>query len=39
MTEFAKRGLIHAYSFQTLIRYNFMSKYAIRPKFSVLLVQ
>ena len=39
VTEFVKRGLIHPSNFPTLMRHNFMCKYAIRLKFSVLLVQ
>ena len=39
VTEFAKRGLIHASDFLTLMSHNFICKQAIRLKFSVLLVQ
>ena len=39
VTEFAKRGLIHASSFPTLTSYNFICKQAIKLKFLVLLVQ
>ena len=39
VTEFAKRGLIHAFDFPTLTRHNFIGTQAIRLKISVLLVQ
>ena len=39
VTEFAKKGLIHASDFSTLTRHNFICKQAIKLKFSVLLVQ
>ena len=39
VTEFAKRGLIHASDFPTLTSHNFICKQAITLKFSVLLVQ
>ena len=39
VTEFAKRGLIHASDFPTLTRHNFICKQAIKLTFSVLLVQ
>ena len=38
VTEFAKRGLIHASNFPTLTSHNFIFKQAIKLKFSVLLV-
>ena len=39
VTEFAKRGLIHASDFPTLTKRNFICKQVIRLKFSILLVQ
>ena len=39
VTEFAKRGLIHASNFPTLMSHNFICKRAIKLKFSVILVQ
>ena len=39
VTEFVKRGLIHASNFPTLTSHNFICKQAIKLKFSVLLVQ
>ena len=39
VTEFAKRGLIHASDFPTLTKHNFICKQAIKLKFSVLLAQ
>ena len=39
VTEFAKRGLIHASNFRTLTSHYFICKQAIKLKFSVLLVQ
>ena len=39
VTEFEKRGLIHASDFPTLTRHNFICKQAIKLQFSVLLVQ
>ena len=39
VTEFAKRGLLHASNFPTLTSHNFICKQAIKPTFSVLLVQ
>ena len=39
VTEFAKRGLIHAPNFPTLTNHNFIFKQAIKLNFSVLLVQ
>ena len=38
VTEFVKKGLIHASDFPTLTSHNFICKQAIRLKFSVLLV-
>ena len=37
VTEFAKRGLIHASNFPNWTRHNFTFKQAIKLKFSVLL--
>ena len=39
VTEFGKRGLIHASNFPTLTSHNFICKQAIKLKFSVLLIQ
>ena len=39
VTEFAKRGLIHASSFPTLTRHNVICKYANELKFSVVFAQ
>ena len=39
VAEFAKRGLIHASNFPTLMSHNFICKQATWLKFSVLLVQ
>ena len=39
MTEFAKRGLIYASDFPTLMSHNSICKQAIRLKFSVIVVQ
>ena len=39
VTEFAKRDLIHASNFPTLMRHKFICKQAIKLIFSVLLVE
>ena len=39
VTEFAKRGLIHASIFPTFTNHNFICKQAIKLNFSVLLEQ
>ena len=39
VTEFAKKGLIHASNFPNLTSYNFIYKQGIKLQFSVLLVQ